>query len=76
MSWIVDRVKEEPVAFQGVVQTGLALGIAFGLNISTEALGAIVAFSAALLSFLTRTQVTPLANPRDQSGTELVPRVT
>lgn len=58
----------------GVIQTGLALGIAFGFSISEEALGAILAFSAALLSFLTRTQVTPLERPRDEDGRSLVPK--
>jgi len=65
-------IKSEPVLFQGVVQAALALGVAFGLNLSPEATGALLAFSAAVLSFATRTHVTPLANPRTGDGTPLV----
>ena len=45
--------------FQGLVQTGIALGVSFGLHMSPEQVGAIVAFTAALLAFLTRSSVTP-----------------
>ena len=70
--WFASQVREEPVGLQGVIQSGLALGIAFGLNISNEAMGAILAFSAALLTWVTRSRVTPMSNPRARDGTRLV----
>lgn len=73
IKWLCRQIRLEPVAFQAVVQAGLALGIAFGFTISEKALGAILAFSAALLSFFTRTQVTSLERPRDAGGRSLVP---
>lgn len=73
MGWILNQIRQEPVLFQGLLQAALALVIAFGLRLSPEAIGAILAFTAALLSFATRTQVTPNANPRTPEGTRLVP---
>lgn len=49
----------EPVMFMAVVQAGLALGLAFGVNLSVEQQGAILAFMAAVLGFVVRSQVTP-----------------
>jgi len=57
--WLADLIKSEPVFFQAVIQAGIALGISFGLSMTTEQVGAIMAFTAALLAFLTRTAVTP-----------------
>lgn len=54
-------IKSEPVLFQGVIQAGLALAVAFGSNLDAVQTGSILAFSAAILSFATRRQVTPLA---------------
>lgn len=51
--------KLEPVLVLGAVQAILALAVAFGLDLSAEQVGAIVAASAAVLSVVTRTQVTP-----------------
>lgn len=48
----------EPAVILGLVQSALALAIGFGLNLSTEQVGLILAFSAAVLAFVTRSQVT------------------
>lgn len=50
----------EPAMFLAVVQAGLALGLSFGLHLTPERIGAIMAFSAAVLGFVTRSQVTPV----------------
>jgi hypothetical protein len=52
-------VRNEPVGAQGVVQTGIALGTAFGLGWNPTQIGATMAFTAALLGFLVRSAVTP-----------------
>jgi hypothetical protein len=51
----------------------IALGTTFGLDLDATKVGAITAVTAALLSFLTRQVVTPLANPRDANGKPLTP---
>ncbi len=49
----------EPALILGLVQTVLALALAFGLDLSTEQTGAILAVSAAVLSVIVRSRVTP-----------------
>jgi hypothetical protein len=49
----------EPAMFLGVIQAGLALAIGFGLHLSPEQFGLLMAFSAAVLAWITRSQVTP-----------------
>jgi hypothetical protein len=71
MKWLTKQIQEEPVLFQGVVQAILALGTSFGLSLSVYQVGTIAAVSAALLSFITRQNVTPVANPKDHSGNQL-----
>ncbi len=61
-------IREEPVMCQALVQAALALLVAFGTHLSTSQVGALVAFSAAFLSVLTRSQVTPVASPRLTDG--------
>lgn len=51
----------EPALILGAIQTALALAVAFGLDLSAEQTGAILAASAAILAVITRTQVTPVA---------------
>ena len=58
---------------QGIVQSALSLAVAFGTNLSPDKIGAILALSAAILSFVTRSQVTPVANPKAADGSSLVP---
>jgi hypothetical protein len=59
-------IKEEPVSTQGIIQAVLALGTSFDLGLSSSQTGAILAVTAAILTLLTRQQVTPLANPKLQ----------
>lgn len=65
-------IKGEPVLFQGVIQAALALTVAFGGDISSIQIGSILALSAAVLSWITRSQVTPLGNPKTNEGMALV----
>lgn len=55
------RVLEEPVMTQAVLQAGLALLVTFGLGWTLEQVGATLALTAALLGWLTRSKVTPVA---------------
>lgn len=54
----------EPALVIGAVQAVLALVVAFGLKLSVEQTGAILAATAAVLAVVTRSQVTPVADPR------------
>jgi hypothetical protein len=69
---IVNCVRREPVAFQGVIQTSLALLVGFGLIAWTaEQTALAMGFCAALLGFLARSQVTPTtAAPAEAAKTE------
>ncbi len=51
----------EPVMYLGLLQTLLAAGVGFGLNLSGEQVGLIMAASAALLAFIARSRVSPVA---------------
>lgn len=51
--------KREPALFYGAVNSVLALVLAFGVDLSTEQTGAILAVTSALLALITRAQVTP-----------------
>jgi hypothetical protein len=62
-------IKGEPVLFQGVIQAALALTITFGGSISATQVGSILALSAAILSWITRRQVSPVGNPKALNGT-------
>ncbi len=73
-------LKREPVvlnnALTGVIETGLLLAVAFGLQLTSAQIGAIMAFVVALLTLvrilLVRPQVTPVADPRDNAGHPVV----
>jgi uncharacterized membrane protein YjjP (DUF1212 family) len=65
------RVLEEPVYTQALVVAGIAMGTAFGLSWDGTQVGAVTAFSAAVLAFMTRQAVTPLENPSIPAGTVL-----
>ena len=54
----------EPVMYMALVQAGLALVVGFGLELSTEQIGLILGFSAAVLGFIARQQVTPVEAPK------------
>lgn len=49
----------EPALILGLVQTVLALVLAFGVELSTEQTGTILAVTAAFLAVVTRSKVTP-----------------
>jgi nitrate/nitrite transporter NarK len=58
---LTDRLSQEPVMVLAVVQMGVALAVSFGLGLTAEQTGTIVAFAAAILGLIARTQVSPAA---------------
>jgi hypothetical protein len=66
---IWSRITGEPVLTLAIVQMALALAVSFGLQWSGEQVGAVVAFTAALLGWVARRQVTPVAKPSLLEGT-------
>lgn len=61
----VSILTREPVAIQAVIQAGLGMAMGFGLNMTTEQMGLVLMFTAAMLALITRQQVTPF----EASGT-------
>lgn len=55
----------EPVMWLALIQTALALVAGFGLELSPEQVGAIMAFAAAVLGIIARQQVTPVEKIRN-----------
>lgn len=49
----------EPAVIIGLVQAAIALAVGFGLDLTTEQTAAILAFTAAVLAVVTRSQVSP-----------------
>ena len=60
MTIILDRLRREPALVLGLVGALIALGTAFGLDLSKEQTGAITAVVVAVLSVVTRQNVTPV----------------
>ena len=56
---MVERIQQEPALTLGVVQALVALAVGFGLPVTPEQVALIVAVTAAVLGWVTRTQVTP-----------------
>jgi hypothetical protein len=56
---MLQMIKEEPVAFQAVLQALIVMAISFGLDLDVKQVGAILAVTAAILAFFTRQAVTP-----------------
>ena len=56
---LIDRINSEPVAVLTVVQMAIALAVSFGLQLTGEQTGAIVAATAAILGLISRQKVTP-----------------
>jgi hypothetical protein len=54
----------EPAAILGALQAVIALALSFGLELSTEQVGAILAATAAVLGLVTRSRVSPV--PTDE----------
>ncbi len=59
---MLDRIRREPALVTALVSALIALGVSFGLNLSTDQVGTIMAVVAALLGFFVRSQVTPTKN--------------
>ena len=57
---IWSRITGEPVMTLAIIQMALALFVSFGLQLSGEQVGAIVAFSAAVLAWIARSKVSPV----------------
>ena len=53
------RLSTEPAVIAGIVQAVLALVVAFGLELTQEQVGSILAVTAAVLALFVRSQVTP-----------------
>lgn len=65
--------KREPALVLGAVQAILALALSFGLNLSTDQMGAILAATAAILALVTRRQVNAANVPVKPSPEEIGP---
>jgi hypothetical protein len=50
---------KEPVLVLAMVQSGIALVTSFGMSLTAEQIGAILAFTSAVLGVVARSQVTP-----------------
>ena len=61
MQSIIDRVRREPALVSGLVTAVVALAVAFGLDLTEEQVGAIMAVTAAVLALVVRQKVTPTA---------------
>jgi hypothetical protein len=61
---VIDRIRREPVLATGLLEAILALALAFGLDLTPEQVGAILAVAVALLALVARRQVTPTTDPR------------
>ena len=57
---LTDRLSQEPVFVLAVVQSILALVTAFGLGLTGEQVGAIMAVTAAVLGLIARQKVSPV----------------
>lgn len=55
----MEIIKNEPVLIQGLVQAVLGLFLAFGVSLSNEQVGSIMAVVAVILAILARMFVTP-----------------
>lgn len=67
---IWDRITDEPAFTLALVQAGLALAVGFGLNLTTEQMALLLAFTAALLGWITRSQVTPMKYVEPAEGND------
>jgi hypothetical protein len=54
--------KREPALFYGLVNTVLALVLAFGVELTVEQTGAILAVTSAVLALITRSSVKPTSD--------------
>lgn len=50
----------EPAVILGLIQAGLTLALTFGLDLTVEQVGAILAFVNVALALVTRSRVSPI----------------
>jgi ABC-type transporter Mla maintaining outer membrane lipid asymmetry permease subunit MlaE len=62
MDALIERVRNEPVLVTALVSAILGLLIAFGLDLSDEQVGSIMALTGTLLAFVARRKVKPTRN--------------
>lgn len=53
-------IRQEPALVMGVLQSSVALLLAFGVKLTLNQTGAIMAVLASLMSLVTRSMVTPI----------------
>lgn len=53
----------EPALIAGAIQAVLAVAVSFGLHLTPEQIGGIMAASSALMALLVRNSVTPASKP-------------
>ena len=68
----------EPTLVLSVVSAGVALAVGFGAHVTTEQMGLIMAFAAAVLGLINRSQVTSPASlaamkPKDLDAAQRTP---
>lgn len=57
MKNILERIKNEPALLLGLISAAISLALAFGLSLSEEQIGGIMAVVVAVLALVTRSQV-------------------
>ena len=65
MQSIIDRVRREPALVSGLVTAVLALAVSFGLDLTEEQVGSILAVVATVMALVVRQQVTPTSDGSD-----------
>ena len=59
---MLDRIRREPALISGAVAALIALLTAFGLDLTAEQVGAVLAVVTAVLAFVVRSKVLPLTD--------------
>jgi hypothetical protein len=70
MSNLVNLWGREPAMVLALVQAVIVLGVSFGLALTTEQTGAILALTAVVLGLLTRSQVFPTKSTAGVAATQ------
>lgn len=60
---ILDRIRSEPALVSGLVVVLLNVAAAFGFDLTAEQTAAVNGLVVALLAFVVRSQVSPIARP-------------
>lgn len=55
---MLEKIKNNPALIVGLVQAIIALGVAFGLDLTPEQIGAVLAVLAGIMALVVRSQVT------------------